>query len=114
MKNIKIIFVTTLMIVLSACTDKNFDSHEWKSWSEQTGEFALRWDMCDDLIDNYLSIGMTKKDVVELLGMPTTDCNKPNCDVIYELGPCRRGISYGSLYLKMEDNEIVEIYKYCG
>jgi len=101
-------------LVLTTCTDKKFDSFEWKAWSEKTGEFALRWDKCDDLIDKHLLIGMTKEKVVRLLGMPMSDCDKPNCDIIYELGPCRSGINYGSLYLTLEDNKIIKIYKHCG
>ncbi|MGB0869637.1 MAG: hypothetical protein ACPGSD_08560 [Flavobacteriales bacterium] len=114
MNNIKIIFLTSLILVLTTCTDKKFDSFEWKAWSEKTGEFALRWDMCDDLIDKHLLIGMTKEKVVRLLGMPMSDCDKPNCDIIYELGPCRSGINYGSLYLTLKDNKIIKIYKHCG
>ena len=100
--------------MLTACTDKKFDSEQWKSWTEKNGEFALRWDMCVDLIDNYLSIGMSKEDVVDLIGMPYTDCDYPKCDIRYGMGPCRSGINYGTLYLTFVDNKLVKIYKYCG
>jgi hypothetical protein len=114
MKNIKLIFLTAFILMLTACTDQNFDSHKWLAWSEKGGENSLRWDMCDDLIDNYLLIGMTKREVVALLGAPMSDCDKENCDIVYGLGPCRSGISYGSLYLTLEKNKIVKIYKHCG
>ncbi|AGC78076.1 hypothetical protein DDD_2949 [Nonlabens dokdonensis DSW-6] len=70
--------------------------------------------MCDDLIEEHLSIGMERARIVELLGEPSSDCIQSDCDMIYELGPCRRGINYGSLYLSFKNNRLIEIFKHCG
>ena len=114
MKNQTLIILSIFFLILTSCTNKNFNSTEWKAWSEKKGKFALRWDMCDDLIEKHLFIGMTKEKVVGLLGAPMSDCEKPNGDIIYELGPCRSGINYGSLYLTLEGYKVVKIYKHCG
>ncbi|MBA6316900.1 hypothetical protein [Cellulophaga baltica] len=114
MKNILGILIILMTFHLTSCSDKKFDSKKWKNWTEKKGEFATRWDMTNDLIDNHNLIGMSKKDLIQLLGKPMKDCDITNCDIIYELGPCRNGISYGSLYLTLTDNRIVKVFKHCG
>ncbi|MBA6316902.1 hypothetical protein [Cellulophaga baltica] len=114
MKNIAIVFIILLVFSLTSCTDKTFDSEKWKNWTEKTSDFAMRWDMSNDLIENYNLVGMSKKSVIQLLGKPMKDCDSKNCDLIYELGPCRSGVNCGSLYLTIKDNSIVKIFKHCG
>lgn len=68
--------------------------------------------MADDLVDNYDLMGKTKKQIIELLGKP--DSEDSSLGFHYDLGPCRRGIDFGSLYLKFEHGRVRHIDKHCS
>ena len=100
--------------MLLSCNDIYFDSQSWKSWKESESNMHLRWDMTDDLISNYDLNGKSINEIEELLGEGTQKCNSDNCTIRYDLGPCRRGISYGSLSIRFYDGKAVHINKSCG
>lgn len=73
---------------------EKFDSHRWKK------EENYRYRMVNDLMENKLLIGKTKKDVIELLGNTT------------EEGPCNNCIGYSTYEPDQGfsiDHEVLEI-----
>lgn len=105
--------ILLLITLLSACHNTSFDSVKWKKWREidLTND---RWDMSDDLIDNYLKKGMTIKEVEILLSDSLTKHDTGNVDLYYSLGPCRSGISYGSLRITFRNGKLEKIDRTCG
>lgn len=75
--------VATFMIILSmfmSCSIFNsesdyslakFDSQVWKDYNESSDN--RRYEMIDDLFDNYLYEGMSQTEVSELLGTPHSE-----------------------------------------
>jgi outer membrane protein assembly factor BamE (lipoprotein component of BamABCDE complex) len=64
---------------------------------------TLRWDMVDDLEDDYKLDGMTEEEVVKLLGEPGA---KSTIEWTYDLGMARRGIDTGTLSLTFENGKV--------
>lgn len=85
-------------------TYETFDSDRWKEWEESETEWSLRWDMMNSLRNNYYLVGMTKKEVVELLGEPDSPSN---LHFSYYLGYSKRGINTGSLELFFNSEGVV-------
>ncbi|MBC6999673.1 hypothetical protein [Cytophaga sp. FL35] len=79
-----------------------FDSEKWKTQSET--EMSIRWDMMNSLRENHTLKGMTKIEIIELLGKPT-QIHKSS--ISYDLGPSKRGVNYGFLELTFNEREIV-------
>lgn len=74
----------------------------------------MRLDMVEDLISNYDLTGKSFSEIEELLGKPSNDCNYKNCQMSYNLGPCRGfGISYGVLKIQLKDWKAIEVSKNC-
>ncbi|MEM9000603.1 MAG: hypothetical protein AAGB24_10095 [Bacteroidota bacterium] len=82
-----------------------FDSEKWKTQSET--EMSLRWDMMNSLRENYELKGMTKSEIINLLGEPTQTYDSK---LYYDLGPSKRGINYGYLEFTFSQNGLVEKY----
>ncbi|WP_341901540.1 hypothetical protein [Fluviicola taffensis] len=101
-----------LVSLLSACHNTSFDSVKWKNWKEIDGTND-RWDMSDDLIDNYLKKGITIKEVEILLSDSLTKQETGNIDLYYSLGPCRSGISYGGLTITFRNGKLEKISRTC-
>jgi hypothetical protein len=110
------IIITSLLFIsiLTSCTDIAFDAEKWKSWNMQGSDSNLRWDMADDLIENYHLKGKTKKEIVALLGEPMDGVRAAGDVFSYDLGPCRRGIDFGGLYLTFFNGRVVKIEKSCN
>lgn len=86
-------------------THEKFDSDKWKNWTESETEWSLRWDMMNSLRNNYELKGMSKKQILELLGEPES---KTDSEFAYYLGYSKRGINTGRLTIKFENNKVVE------
>ncbi len=111
----KILFsISFFLIVLSSCTDIRFDNQKWKNWDIKESDSHLRWDMVDDLIDNYNLEGKTRKEIIELLGRPDNGVASSAEHFYYDLGPCRRGIDFGSLNMEFKSGKVVKIEKHCS
>lgn len=106
-------YAISIVLILSSCTDINFDSKEWKKWDIKT-DTNLRWDMVDDLINNYNLKGKTEHEIKELLGEPESNVQNPSDDYYYDLGPCRRGIDFGSLNIEFKNGKVIKIEKTCN
>lgn len=88
-----------------------FDSEEWKKWS--TGpqyDMSLRWDMMNNLRDNYDLNQKPRKDLVELLGEPDS-INSGN--YVYILGMAKHGVEEGYLIIEFDNaNNVSKFYVY--
>jgi len=75
-RNLKIgLFSIVLLIIIGFAlkgrfTHEEFSSEKWKNWEESEAEWSLRWDMMNSLRNNYELTGMTKDEIIELLGEP--------------------------------------------
>lgn len=112
LKNIKMTFKNKIAvfiiysIILISCNgqkESTFDSEKWKNWEETESTLFLRWEMRNDLIENYNLKKLSKKDVIKLLGEPE---NESKDNFRYNLGPTGKGINYGTLILKFENDTV--------
>lgn len=82
-----------------------FDSEKWKNADLSLEEnWSLRWDMVSSLRNNYNLVGMSKSDIINLLGIPT---NEQGNSIRYSLGYTHTGINAGGLTLELNTNGIV-------
>ncbi len=99
------LILTTLTQVLTGCNGTDFNSEEWKNWEESEADLFLRWDMIEDLTNEYELKGMSNENVIELLGEPESRTER---ELIYFLGHTRKGINTGSLILTIERDTITD------
>ena len=69
--------------------------------------------MANDLINNYDLMDKSHDEILELLGKPGNDISNSEDEYYYDLGPCRRGIDFGSLHIEFKDGKVSLIKKYC-
>lgn len=70
--------------------------------------------MSNDLIENQILLGKSPKEVIVLLGESENSQNRLKNKWYYNLGPCGRGIDYGSLYIIFENEIVKSVEKYCN
>lgn len=99
-----IIFIFTACFLLG-CSRQSFDSEKWKNWKETESTMFMRWDMTPDLIKQHNLEGMTRSEIIDLLGKPTSETK---ISMGYDLGPARNSASYGSLSISLNENNVVE------
>lgn len=83
-----------------------FSSESWQKHPEK------RINMVDDLLAKYQLKGMSKEEIISLLGESTdTEYFKTESNMVYYLGPERGLISIDSewLVLEMQDNHVTEV-----
>ena len=85
----------------------DFESEKWKKWEMTEDNWTLRWDMMDDLQDDYELVGMKEEEIIRLLGEPES---KSSIEWTYDLGMARRGIDTGTLSLAFEDGKVKTHY----
>lgn len=83
---------------------ESFEPDRWKNWVESESEPSIRWNMMNSLREKHPLKGMTKKEVLELLGEPES---KTENEFNYYLGASKRGISTGRLTILFDDNNRV-------
>tara|TARA_R110002049_G_scaffold259060_4_gene434800 strand:+ start:1009 stop:1305 length:297 start_codon:yes stop_codon:yes gene_type:complete len=88
-------------------SEPTFASDRWKKWTETESEMTLRWDMMNSLRKNHELKGMTKTEIIELLGMPDSERIS---SFTYNLGFSKRGINMGYLDINFNENGIVTDY----
>jgi hypothetical protein len=105
-----------LAMVLSSCHHIDFNSDKWKNWKENSEEeVSVRWDMTEDLINNYDLQGKDTLEIFKLMGKERLDYFSNNIFIArYPLGYCRKGISYGTLELTFKNGKVVNIIKHCN
>ncbi len=92
-------------ILKGKITHEKFDSNKWKNWTESETEWSLRWDMMNSLRKNYELKGMSKKQILELLGEPESQTES---EFFYYLGYSKLGINTGRLTIKFEKDKVVD------
>ena len=103
-KFLSLIFISLFFI---ACSEqKDFDSNEWKSWTESEVSPSTRWLMHKDLLKKHQLKGVNTDSILKLLGEPNSrNLNEFN----YNLGYSERGVSTGTLILIFKDDKVTEI-----
>lgn len=86
-------------------THEKFDSDRWKNWTESEAEWSLRWDMMNNLRTDYDLNGMTKNQILKLLGEPDSKTEK---EFDYYLGYSKHGINTGRLTIKFDNNKVID------
>jgi len=114
MKKINLIFLIAIALIICSfglhgkISGEKFNSEKWKT-NDLVSEdnFSLRWDMMNSLRNNHNLIGMSKNEIIILLGKPDEGFIAEN-DFRYYLGYTHTGINTGSLIVKF-DNGIVSV-----
>ncbi|MBQ0910044.1 hypothetical protein KBJ98_15130 [Flavobacterium sp. F-328] len=111
------IFIICSIVVLVFCgiglhgniSGEKFDSNKWKTTKlDNEHDMSLRWDMMNSLRNNHKLVGMSKNEIIKLLGKPDSSFSTPKT-FRYFLGYAHFGIDTGSLIIEFE-NETVENY----
>ena len=88
---------------------EKFESEKWKTADlNSANNLSLRWDMMNSLRNNQYLIGMSRKEIIGLLGNPDENFTDEKT-FRYYLGYSHSGINTGSLIIDFE-NEIVKNY----
>jgi len=95
-----------LILFLSACTMQttNFDSSTWKSQRGAAAQDNQRGQMVGAL-DKVVRTGMTRAEVIELLGEPDSGNADSGVD-IYELGVSDYGIDEEYFEIRYQDGKV--------
>ena len=72
-KSNHIIFFLLVLVMISCTSGKKFDKQKWLVNSDVNDIYNPRAHMTEDLIKNYLKVGLTKNAVLALLGKPDKD-----------------------------------------
>lgn len=112
MKKVRIyVLVSIVIIILSVLflrgkiVHEKFDSHIWKTANLNSEvNWSLRWDMINDLRNKHKLVGITKNEIINLLGTPESEFNS---EFRYYLGYSKRGINTGTLIITFDNNNIV-------
>ena len=84
---------------------EKFNSELWKTANLNSEKnWSLRWDMTNDLRNSHKLVGMTKKEIIELLGDPG---DTSSSEFRYYLGYSKTGINTGSMVIKFNNKNIV-------
>jgi outer membrane protein assembly factor BamE (lipoprotein component of BamABCDE complex) len=92
----------------SQLSESRCDGHEqfirsqWMDTALVRSRLAIRGCMVDDLLDTHELRGMTRAQVVALIGEPDSTRDFPEYDMVYWLGPQRGLIGTDSEYLAMK------------
>jgi outer membrane protein assembly factor BamE (lipoprotein component of BamABCDE complex) len=115
MKKPIIIFIVLISIIVCGIevskniSEKKFDSQNWKTTKMNAeDDCSLRWDMMNSLRNNYKLVGMSKSEILNLLGKPDENFTSENT-FRYYLGYSHSGIDTGSLIIEFE-NGIVKSF----
>jgi outer membrane protein assembly factor BamE (lipoprotein component of BamABCDE complex) len=83
----------------------SFDSATWKRSVTENTQEPVRLQMVDDLLHQHQLRGMTREEVVSLLGTPPKTDYFRDYDFVYWLGPERSYISIDSEWLAIKFGE---------
>ncbi len=87
---------------------EKFDSQKWKTADMNSEEnWFLRWDMMNSLRNSHNLVGMSKNDIIKLLGKPS-ESSKENI-FRYGLGYTHTGINTGTLSIIFVNGIVTEI-----
>lgn len=102
---IAIVSITAIFLLKGKIVHEKFNSQIWKTADLNKEEnWSLRWDMMNDLRNKHKLVGMSKKDIIELLGKPN---DSTKSEFRYYLGYSKSGINTGTLTITFDEKEIV-------
>ena len=120
MRKLNTIIITIFAVIICGLglrgkiSGEKFDSTKWKTADMNSeANFSLRWDMMNSLRNDYDLIGMSKSEVIKLLGKPDADFSTEE-DFRYYLGYSKTGINTGSLTVKFENGKVIKINVWQG
>ncbi len=93
-----------LLFLRGKIAHERFDSDRWKEGVHSEETSTLRWDMMNSLRMKHRLKGMSKSDIMELLGHPDGEWSGT---FWYYLGFSKRGIDTGYLYLYFDETDRV-------
>jgi hypothetical protein len=105
-----ILFVSTIVFkphVYNYFNRTEFNQEQWKTWVETESAMSLRWNMVHDLTSEYELVGMTRQEIINLLGPPDNENQKFHTSSYY-LGMAGFGIDTGSLIIKFKDGKVIK------
>lgn len=101
------ILLTIFFLLIISCSEqREFNSNEWKNWTESEANPSTRWSMHKNLLKEYDLKGMKKDFILELLGKPSSETNNK---YYYQLGYTGRGINVGTMIIIIENDIIIDI-----
>lgn len=118
----KIYQIILIAIVIIICgfglrgkiSGEKFDSEKWKTTNlASENNMSLRWDMMNSLRNNNNLIGMSKNEIINLLGKPNENFTTNNI-FRYYLGYTHTGINTGSLVITFDNGTVSEISVWQG
>ena len=85
-----------------------FEMLTWKNSEPEMSWESTRLKMADDLIENHLKVGLTKTEVIQLIGEPDETNYFNNYDMVYYLGRERNivGIDSEWLVIKLKEDKV--------
>jgi hypothetical protein len=89
---------------------RKFDPASWQSSQSSTNAIRIR--MVDDLLRSYQFRGMTRQQVVAIIGEPDKTEYFKDWDMVYWLGPERGWMSIDSEWLVFRLNEQKQVANY--
>ncbi|MFB9077178.1 hypothetical protein ACFFLS_02940 [Flavobacterium procerum] len=93
---------------------EEFDSQKWKNSDlNLENNWSMRWDMMNSLRNNYKLVGMSKSEIINLLGRPDGNFSTDN-EFKYYLGYSKTGINTGSLTISFENEKVTKINVWQG
>lgn len=102
---IVVILILSAFLLRGKITHEKFDSELWKTANLNSEEnVSLRWDMMNDLRNKHKLVGMTKKEIIELLGDAG---DTTSSEFSFYLGYSKTGINTGTLLITFNDKNIV-------
>lgn len=110
MKKSRHIILITILIVTAILPPGKIPYEKFNSELCKTANlnlesnWSLRWDMMNDLRTKHKLVGMTKKEIIDLLGDPEVTASN---EFSYYLGYTKTGINTGTLIIIFNENKIV-------
>ena len=99
------ILILSTVLMHGKIPHERFSSEVWKTANLNSEEnMSIRWDMMNDLRSNHKLVGMTRQEIIELLGQPG---DTARLEFRYYLGYSRTGINTGTLTITFNDKDIV-------
>ncbi|WP_166924325.1 hypothetical protein [Flavobacterium poyangense] len=120
MKSLNRFFITVLTIFVCGLglrgklSGEKFNSERWKNADLNLEKNStMRWNMMNSLRNNYELIGMSKNEIINLLGKPNGNFLKAK-EFSYYLGYTKTGINTGSLTITFENEKVIGINVWQG
>ena len=88
-------------LVLGGCSlsGERFDSEQWKAGAAERNTVGTRWTMVKDLQRRHSLVGMSRPEVLDLLGDSDSTSKFADYDFVYWLGAERGFVSIDSEWL---------------